>query len=337
MSEFKRIPKENLEVDPENVRKEADLDEQIIDSIKEKGIIQNLMVRPKKGEENKYLITVGKRRFLAGRRAGIKKFPCEVREELKGDDVEAMATSIAENKHRLDLSYGQWAEALGIMCDKMNADPRKEETVENISEMTGMSRREVKRHLEIADMPDWFVELTKEPEEQDLPEWIRAISKKPENRSDSEMKSLEQMCAAHIRGGELEGIHQIDLEQISDGTLAEELARDEDFARMARETPLKAFEVANNACEEGRGKVKKVLGKAQTRAVEDKIDNESSKRKKSAKQEFGSGVKNISIELGKLEYVAAKKAMNDHERIDELSQMVLHGFISYLRRKGYYG
>lgn len=337
MSEFKRIPKENLEVDPENVRKEADLDEQIIDSIREKGIIQNLVVRPKKGEENKYLIIVGKRRFFAGRKVGIEEFPCEIREELEGDDVEAMATSIAENRHRLDLSHGQWAEALRRMCDKMDADPRKEETVEIISEKTGMSRRQVKRHLEIADMPGWFIELTKEPGEQDLPEWIKAISKKPGNRSDSEIKALEEMCAAHIRNGEIEKIQQIDLEQISDGTLAEELARDEGFVRMAKETPLKAFKVANKACEKGRGQVERVIGKAQTRVAEEEIEEESTDRKKSAKQEIGPEVKNVSIELGRLEYEAAKKAMDDHERIDELNQMVLHGFISYLRRKGYYG
>lgn len=336
MSEFEWIHREKLEVDPMNIRKEADLDEQIIDSIKEKGIIQNLTVRPKKGVEDKYLITVGKRRFLAGCKAGIEEFPCKVRKELEGDNLEAMAISLVENRHRLNFSNGQWAEALRRLCEEIGLKPGKEETVEKIKEKTGMSRRQIKRYLKIADMPTWFVELTKEPEEQDLPRWIEAISKKPENRSDSEIKVLEEMCTVHIGSRESVEIPQIELTSITDGLLAEKLARDENFTKMAEETPLEAYRVASEASKKGRKQVKKVIHEEQIKTSEEKVDSESSERKKSIKQQFGQDTRKVTIELGELEYEAAKKAMEEHERIDDLNQMIIQVFIRYLKRKGYY-
>ena len=92
------IPMEKLYVGKYNVRKDmGDLSE-LRASIREKGILQPILVRPM---GNRYEIIVGSRRFEAAKAVGIKTMPTIIREM---SDAEAVASSLTENLQRGDLS-----------------------------------------------------------------------------------------------------------------------------------------------------------------------------------------------------------------------------------------
>ena len=92
------IPMEKLYIGKYNVRKDVGDLTELTASIKEKGVLQPILVRPV-GE--KYEIAVGSRRFEAAKVAGLKVVPAIVREM---SDMEAVASSLTENLQRGDLS-----------------------------------------------------------------------------------------------------------------------------------------------------------------------------------------------------------------------------------------
>ena len=72
---------------PLNPRKEyKDIDE-LAQSIKEKGILQNLLVVPDDAQKGHYLVIGGNRRLLAARKAGIESAPCVIRTDLTDKDI----------------------------------------------------------------------------------------------------------------------------------------------------------------------------------------------------------------------------------------------------------
>lgn len=83
------------------------------ESIKENGILQPLIVRPR--EKGKYLLIAGERRLRAARLAGLKKIPCIIRNT---DDITADFYTIIENLQRSDLSVFEEAEGISrlILC-----------------------------------------------------------------------------------------------------------------------------------------------------------------------------------------------------------------------------
>lgn len=69
---------EDLKRHPKNVRRKYEDIEELAQSIKENGIMQNLTVVPDKEEEGKYLVVIGNRRLTAARKAGLETAPCVV-------------------------------------------------------------------------------------------------------------------------------------------------------------------------------------------------------------------------------------------------------------------
>ncbi|MBB1180643.1 chromosome partitioning protein ParB, partial [Pseudomonas sp. FW305-3-2-15-E-TSA4] len=87
---------------------EADLDD-LAASIREKGVLQPLLVRPAPGAAGEYQIVAGERRWRAAQRAGLRTLPIVVREDLT--DVDVLEIGIIENVQRADLNPVE--EALG--------------------------------------------------------------------------------------------------------------------------------------------------------------------------------------------------------------------------------
>ncbi len=134
------ISVEELYPHPDNPRKElGDLTE-LAESIKSKGIMQNLTVVPR--SEGGYTVIIGHRRSAAAKVAGLESVPCVV---VEMSEREQVATMLLENMQRVDLTAYEQAQGFQMM---MNLG----ESVESISEKTGFSRSTVKRRLKMAEL-----------------------------------------------------------------------------------------------------------------------------------------------------------------------------------------
>ena len=99
----RRVPVEHVKPNPRNPRRtftEAELTE-LTDSIRERGIIQPIVVRPEKGAPDRYEIIAGERRWRAAQRAGLHDVPVVV---IEATDRESLEFAIVENVQRADLN-----------------------------------------------------------------------------------------------------------------------------------------------------------------------------------------------------------------------------------------
>lgn len=81
---------EQLDIHPQNVRKVyTDIDE-LAESIKARGVMQNLTVVPNPDKKDHYLVVIGNRRLTAARKAGLKTMPCSVVEMTEKEQISTM-------------------------------------------------------------------------------------------------------------------------------------------------------------------------------------------------------------------------------------------------------
>ena len=169
---FVYIPLCDLHPHPGNPRKElGDLSE-LSESIKAKGIMQNLTVVPR--DAGGYTVIIGHRRSEAARLAGLEVAPCVITEMSMR---EQMATMLLENMQRVDLTAYEQAKGFQMMIDLG-------ESVQTISEKTGFSKTTVKRRLEMAKLSDKVLkEVSSRPismEDYDKLAKIKSIKKRNE-------------------------------------------------------------------------------------------------------------------------------------------------------------
>ena len=135
---------EDLKIHPKNVRRKYEGIEELAQSIKENGIMQNLTVVPDKEEEGKYLVVIGNRRLTAAREAGLETAPCVVVEDMA--EREQITTMLAENMNRKDLTVYEEAEAMQMCFEDFGFK------VEEIEEKTGLSKTTINHRLNIAKL-----------------------------------------------------------------------------------------------------------------------------------------------------------------------------------------
>lgn len=135
---------EDLKIHPKNVRRKYEGIEELAQSIKENGIMQNLTVVPDKEEEGKYLVVIGNRRLTAAREAGLETAPCVVVEDMA--EKEQITTMLAENMNRKDLTVYEEAEAMQMCFEDFGLK------VEEIEEKTGLSKTTINHRLNIAKL-----------------------------------------------------------------------------------------------------------------------------------------------------------------------------------------
>ena len=139
---IQEIDIEKLEIHPKNVRKVySDIDE-LAESIKARGVMQNLTVVPDPDKDGYYLVVIGNRRLTAARAAGLKTLPCSIVEMSEKDQI---STMLLENMQRSDLSVTEQAQGFQLMLDLG-------ETEATISEKTGFSRSTVRHRLNLAKL-----------------------------------------------------------------------------------------------------------------------------------------------------------------------------------------
>jgi ParB family chromosome partitioning protein len=129
---------------PRRTFREDDLVE-LSDSIREKGVLQPILVRPAPGAAGEYQIVAGERRWRAAQRAGLKTIPIMVREL---DDLAVLEIGIIENVQRADLNAIEEALSYKVLIEKFG------QTQEIIAQTVGKSRSHVANTLRLLSLPD---------------------------------------------------------------------------------------------------------------------------------------------------------------------------------------
>ena len=119
--------------------------EELTNSIKERGVIQPIVVRPDKSEESKYEIIAGERRWLASQNAGLHEVPVVI---LNVDDVKSLEFAIVENVQRQDLNPIEEARGYQKLIDDFNYNQDK------LSKFIGKSRSYIANSLRLLGLPD---------------------------------------------------------------------------------------------------------------------------------------------------------------------------------------
>lgn len=137
---------EELYAHPQNPRKDIGDITELVESIKNQGIFQNLTVIEggpgvPTGASG-YTVIIGHRRMAAAKKAGLKELPCLV---AQMDEKQQVATMLLENMQRSDLSVYEQAQGFQMMLDLG-------ETQQSIAEKTGFSQTTVYRRLELAKL-----------------------------------------------------------------------------------------------------------------------------------------------------------------------------------------
>ena len=128
---------------------EANL-EDLTNSIKERGIIQPIIVRKSNNENSKFEIIAGERRWLAAQRAGIHNVPVVITE---ADDLKSLEFAIVENVQRHDLNPLEEAQGYKRLIDEFSYDQDK------VSKFIGKSRSYITNSLRLLTLPNDVMKL----------------------------------------------------------------------------------------------------------------------------------------------------------------------------------
>jgi ParB family chromosome partitioning protein len=139
-------PIELLHPNPDQPRKtfgETELEE-LAQSLRHKGVIQPLLVRPSPRIAGEFEIVAGERRWRAAQRAGLRELPTVVR---RLDDSEVLQIAIIENVQRADLNPVEEAMAYKALIDQYG------HTQDEVAEVVGKSRSHVANTLRLLGLP----------------------------------------------------------------------------------------------------------------------------------------------------------------------------------------
>jgi len=136
-------------------RKRFDKDslDELTNSIRERGIIQPIIVRKSSDQNGKYEIVAGERRWHAAQSAGLHEVPIV---EVEADDLKSLEFAIVENVQRSDLNPIEEAMGYKKLIDKFNYDQEK------VSKFIGKSRVHVTNSLRLLSLPKEVISLIEE-------------------------------------------------------------------------------------------------------------------------------------------------------------------------------
>jgi ParB family chromosome partitioning protein len=143
----RRLPVAFLRANPRNPRKSfaaADLDE-LTASIREKGVVQPILVRPVAGTPDSYEIVAGERRWRAAQQAGLHDVPVVVRDL---SDKEALELAIVENVQRQDLNALEEAIGYQQLIDGYGYSQNE------LADVIGKSRPHIANTLRLLKLPE---------------------------------------------------------------------------------------------------------------------------------------------------------------------------------------
>ena len=138
------IPVEQIRPNPDQPRKAIGDLRDLTDSVREKGVLEPLLVRFVPREDCYYLIS-GERRYHAARAAGLREVPCI---EKTADDAETLEIGLIENIQRKDLTAFEEADGLHRLATQF------EYTHEDVARKIGRARSSVTETLSLLNIPD---------------------------------------------------------------------------------------------------------------------------------------------------------------------------------------
>jgi len=141
----KRLPLDFIIANRANPRRDFDTDQldELTNSIREKGVMQPLLVRPSE-DPNIFEIIAGERRWRAAQRAGLHDVPVIIREV---DDKEALELAIIENVQRVDLNPLEEAQGYEQLIEQFSY------TQQDLAQVIGKSRSHVANTLRLLKLP----------------------------------------------------------------------------------------------------------------------------------------------------------------------------------------
>ena len=134
---------------PRKIFDETNL-EDLTNSIKERGIIQPIIVRRSRNNLNKFEIIAGERRWFAAQKAGLHNVPVVITE---ADDLKSLEFAIVENVQRHDLNPLEEAQGFKRLIDEFLYDQEK------VSKFIGKSRSYIANSLRILTLPEDVIKL----------------------------------------------------------------------------------------------------------------------------------------------------------------------------------
>ena len=136
------------EIIPNKFQPRKNFDKENLDdltnSIKERGVIQPIIVRRSNSDNAKYEIIAGERRWLAASQAGLHEIPVVVTE---ADDLKSLEFAIVENVQRHDLNPLEEAQGYKRLIDEFSYDQEK------VSKFIGKSRSYITNSLRLLNLP----------------------------------------------------------------------------------------------------------------------------------------------------------------------------------------
>ena len=145
------------EIVPNKYQPRKNFDEEnlidLTNSIKERGVIQPIIVRKSDTDNSKYEIIAGERRWLAARKAGLHDIPVVVTE---ADNLKSLEFAIVENVQRHDLNPLEEAQGYKRLIDEFSYDQEK------VSKFIGKSRSYITNALRLLNLPSEVLRLIEE-------------------------------------------------------------------------------------------------------------------------------------------------------------------------------
>lgn len=184
------IAVEALDPNPEQPRVEiGDLTELTI-SVKEKGVLEPLLVKPTQ-QKGRWMIIAGERRWRAACAAGLREVPCI---EMDVDEAAVAEIALIENMQRKDLTPWEEADGLAALCQRYGY------THEEVSKKVGKSRTTVTEAIALAAIPEeireecrradinvksLLLQIVRQPDTSTMRETINALANKDFTRDEA--------------------------------------------------------------------------------------------------------------------------------------------------------
>jgi ParB family transcriptional regulator, chromosome partitioning protein len=186
--QIRMIPLDRIDPNPQQARNELGDISELVSSVKTRGVLEPILVRPKRG---RYEIIAGERRFMASQQANIDEIPSII---LDVEDADAMEISLIENLQRKDLDVFEEADGLKALADIYGYNHTQ------ISEKIGKARSTVTEIINLSRIPpdvrkicdenkinsrSTLLEISKQETKNQMLQLIQAIQERSLRREDT--------------------------------------------------------------------------------------------------------------------------------------------------------
>lgn len=185
---IRMVPLGKIDPNPQQARSELGNMDELMASIKSKGVLEPILVRPK---NDRYEIIAGERRYVASKRVGLKEIPAI---EMIVKDNEAMELALIENLQRKDLDVFEEADGLNVLVEIYGYSHAQ------LAEKIGKARSTITEIINVARIPkklrdvckeaditsrSTLIEIAKQEKHSDMERLIHEITQRGLRREDT--------------------------------------------------------------------------------------------------------------------------------------------------------